>query len=92
MFAQDKLDLILRRYDELGEKLSSGADGQTFVALSRERATLDEVVAAILAWRAAQREVDDLAALAADPALDADMRALAEAEAGPAEAKRTAAE
>ena len=80
MFAQDKLDLILRRYDEIGEKLSSGADGQAFVALSRERATLDEVVEAIRAWRAAEREAEDLAAMLADASLDAEMRALAEAE------------
>ncbi len=80
MFAQDKLDLILRRYDEIGEKLSAGADGQTFVTLSRERATLDEVVAAVKAWRDAQREVDDLAAMVGDAALDVDMRALAESE------------
>lgn len=80
MFAQDKLDLILRRYDEIGEKLSSGADGQAFVALSRERATLDEVVEAIRIYRAAEREAEDLAAMLADASLDAEMRALAEAE------------
>ncbi|MDJ0450077.1 peptide chain release factor 1 [Methylocystis sp. JR02] len=80
MFAQDKLDLILRRYEEIGEKLSSGADGQAFVALSRERATLDEVVEAIRAYRAAEREANDLAAMLADASLDADVRALAEAE------------
>jgi peptide chain release factor 1 len=80
MFAQDKLDLILRRYDEIGEKLSSGADGQAFVALSRERATLDEVVEAIRAYRDAERELADLEAMLADASLDAEMRSLAEAE------------
>ena len=58
MFAEDKLDLILRRYEEIGEKLSAGADGQSFVALSRERAGLDDVVAAIIAWRAARLPID----------------------------------
>jgi len=80
MFAQDKLDLILRRYEEIGEKLASGADGQAFVALSRERATLDEVVEAIRAWRAAEREANDLAAMLAEASLDKEMRELAEAE------------
>lgn len=80
MFAEDKLDLILRRYDEIGEKLSAGADGQSFVALSRERAALDDVVAAIVAWRVARREVDDLAAMIDDPTLDPGMRALADSE------------
>jgi peptide chain release factor 1 len=82
MYSQQKLDLILRRYDELGEKLSAGADGAAFVALSRERATLNDVVEAIRGWRAAQNEVDDLDAMLADASLDADMRALAEAEVG----------
>ncbi|QGM96516.1 peptide chain release factor 1 [Methylocystis parvus OBBP] len=87
MFAQDKLDLILRRYEEIGEKLASGADGQAFVALSRERATLDEVVEAIRAYRAAEREADDLAAMLADASLDKDMRELAEAEVDEARAR-----
>lgn len=92
MFAQDKLDLIMRRYDEIGEKLSSGADGQAFVALSRERATLDEVVEAIRAYRAAEREVEDLGVMLADGGLDADMRALAEAEIGEARERLEMAE
>ncbi|MCP6756360.1 PCRF domain-containing protein, partial [Klebsiella pneumoniae] len=74
----------MRRYDEIGEKLSGGADGQAFVALSRERATLDEVVEAIRAYRDAEREVGDLEAMLADASLDAEMRALAEAEIGEA--------
>ena len=92
MFAQDKLDLILRRYEEIGEKLASGADGQAFVALSRERATLDAVVEAIRAYRDAQREAEDLAAMLADPSLDADMRGLAEAEVDDARTRLEAAE
>ncbi len=92
MFAQDKLDLILRRYDEIGEKLATGADGQAFVALSRERATLDEVVEKIRACRAAQKEADDLAAMLADASLDADMRALAESEIDAARERLEAAE
>ncbi|MBL1255785.1 peptide chain release factor 1 [Methylocystis sp. Sn-Cys] len=92
MFAQDKLDLILRRYEEIGEKLSSGADGQAFVALSRERATLDEVVEAIRAYRAAEREANDLVAMLADASLDPEMRALAEAEVDEARERLAAAE
>ncbi|MBM3576116.1 MAG: peptide chain release factor 1 [Alphaproteobacteria bacterium] len=80
MFAQDKLDLILRRYDEIGDKLAIGADGQAFVALSRERASLDDVVERIRAYRAAQKEADDLSAMLADASIDAEMRALAESE------------
>ncbi|MEK4033331.1 peptide chain release factor 1 [Methylocystis sp. IM3] len=92
MFAQDKLDLIMRRYEEIGEKLASGADGQAFVALSRERASLDEVVEAIRAHRAAEREVEDLDAMLADGGLDPDMRALAQAEIDEARERREATE
>ena len=81
MFAQDRLDLILRRHQEIGEKLSSGPDSQSFVALSRELASLDETAAAIGAYRAAQKEVDELRELLADPSTDEDMRALAKGEA-----------
>ncbi|TLG78818.1 peptide chain release factor 1 [Methylocystis sp. B8] len=92
MFAQDKLDLILRRYDEIGDKLAIGADGQAFVALSRERASLDDVVERIRAYRAAQKEADDLSAMLADASIDADMRALAESETDAARERLEAAE
>jgi peptide chain release factor 1 len=77
MFAQDKLNLILRRHEEIGEKLASGPDSQTFVALSRELAALDEVTSAIRAYRAAQEEVAGLRDLLADTSTDDEMRALA---------------
>ncbi|MBI1868565.1 MAG: peptide chain release factor 1 [Methylocystis sp.] len=80
MFAQDKLDLILRRHEELGQKLAANPSSQTFVALSRERAGLDQVVATIRAYRAAQAEIAELSELLADPLIDADMRTLAEGE------------
>lgn len=92
MFAQDKLDLILRRYDEIGDKLAVGADGQAFVALSRERAALDEVVDRIRAYRAAQKESRDLSAMLTDASLDAEMRALAESETEAAHERLEAAE
>ncbi|MGJ0534711.1 peptide chain release factor 1 [Methylocystis sp.] len=92
MFAQDKLDLILRRYDEIGDKLAAGADGQAFVALSRERAALDAVVDRIRAYRAAQQESDDLSAMLADASLDAEMRGLAESETEAAQERLAAAE
>ncbi|MBI1981129.1 MAG: peptide chain release factor 1 [Methylocystis sp.] len=92
MFAQDKLDLILRRYDEIGDKLAVGADGQAFVALSRERAALDEVVDRIRAYRAAQKESRDLSAMLTDASLDAEMRTLAESETEAARERLEAAE
>lgn len=92
MFAQDKLDLILRRHEDLCEKLNAGPDAATFVALSREVAEFDQVVAKIRAYRAAQAELDGLSQMLADPGLDAEMRAFAEGEANVAQAQLEAAE
>ena len=80
MFSQDKLNLIIRRFDEISAKLSAGAEGQSYVALSRERATLEGVVHAIETWRASQQEINDLDAMLVDPSTDSEMRALAESE------------
>ncbi len=80
MFAQDKLDLILRRYDDIAQRLSAGPDSQSFVALSRELASLEDVVATIRDYRAARAESDGLREMMADPGLDSEMRALAESE------------
>jgi peptide chain release factor 1 len=80
MFAQDKLDLILRRYDEVDAQLAAGANAQTFAALSRERARLDEVVEKIRAFRAARDNLAGVEEMLGEAGLDAEMRALAEAE------------
>ena len=92
MLPHDKLDLILRRHDEVSARLSEAADGVTFVALSRELADTDELVAAIRAYRDQQAEVEGLSAMLADPATDAEMRALAEEETGAAAEKLAALE
>jgi peptide chain release factor 1 len=80
MLPQDKLDLILRRHDEISAKLSAGASGQEFVALSRELSDLDTLVDAIRAWRAGRRELEDVNAMLADAGTDAEMRDMAEEE------------
>jgi peptide chain release factor 1 len=80
MLPQDKLDLILRRHDELSAKLSAGASGQEFVALSRELSDLDPVVQAIRGWREGNRELEGVDAMLADAGTEAEMRALAEEE------------
>ena len=80
MFALDRLDQILRRHDEIGEKLAGNPDSRAFVQLSRERAALDEVVEKIRAWRAARDDLAGVEEMLVDSGLDAEMRALAEAE------------
>jgi peptide chain release factor 1 len=92
MLPSEKLDLILRRHEELGHRLTEGAEASAFSALSRELAELDPVVDAIRSCRALARECGDLEHLLADPATDADMRALAEDEAARVKAQLSDAE
>ncbi len=87
MLPSDKLDLIIRRHDEISDRLSGGATGAEFVALSRELAELDDVVSAIRGWRAGQEELAGVDAMLADPSTDAEMRAFAEEERDAAQAR-----
>ncbi len=80
MLPHSKLDLILRRHDEISARLAEGADGAAFVALSRELAEMDELVTAIRGYRAQQSELEGVKAMLAEPSLDAAMRDLAEEE------------
>ena len=77
MAATDNFDLILRRYEEIGARLTEGVGGAEYAALSRELNELEPVVGAIRAFRDKEKERADLEALLADPALDPEMRALA---------------
>jgi len=76
MLPQEKLDLILRRHAEITARLAEGHDS----ALSRELATLDDVVTAINDYRSQNSELEGLEAMIADGSTDAEMRALAEEE------------
>ncbi|MGH6817583.1 MAG: peptide chain release factor 1 [Methylovirgula sp.] len=80
MLPQEKLDLILRRHAEISDRLAAGLESSVFVALSRELAEIDDVVDAIRDYRAAQKDIAGIEAILADPALDPEMRALADAE------------
>ena len=80
MSANDNFDIILRRHDEIGARLTEGVAGAEYSALSRELADLDPVVGAIRAWRAKDQERVDLETLLGDPALDPEMREMASAE------------
>jgi peptide chain release factor 1 len=80
MLPAEKLDLILRRHEEIGHRLSEGVDSSSFSALSRELAELEPVAEAIVAFRSLEREAAGLEIMAADPATDSEMRALAQDE------------
>ena len=80
MLPHNKLDLILRRHEEISARLSEEVDGATFVALSRELADTDELVAAIKAHRTQVTDLEGIEAMLGDAGLDAEMLALAEEE------------
>ena len=85
MLPEDKLNLILRRHEELSARLGEGVSGPDFVTLSRELSDLNAIVDAIRALRQAQEDYAGVEAMLADPALDAEMRELAEMEKGEAQ-------
>jgi peptide chain release factor 1 len=90
MPANDNLDLILRRHQEISARLSEGASGSQYSALSRELNELDPVVAAIVAFQSKEKERADLAAMLREPNLDPEMRAMADAELAAVEAEAEA--
>jgi peptide chain release factor 1 len=87
MSVADQFDIILRRHEEIGARLSEGAGGSEFAALSRELAELEPVAGAIRAWRDKEKERADLAALIAEPRLDPEIRAMAQADSARVEAE-----
>ncbi|MDQ0474681.1 peptide chain release factor 1 [Labrys wisconsinensis] len=80
MLPIEKLDALVRRRDLVEAELASGPGAETFVALSRELAELDPVVAAVREWRAAQAELAGVEAMLAEPSVTGEMAALADEE------------
>eukprot|EP01037_Dinobryon_pediforme_P014314 gene14314-14437_t len=80
MLPNDKLNLILRRHDEISARLTQQPDTATFIALSRELADIDALVTLIRQYHSFQAQVTDSQAMLADPHTDADMREMVEEE------------
>ncbi len=80
MLPQEKLDLILRRFEEISDRLNASVEPALYVSLSRELASLSEVAAAIRDYRTQTAEISGLEAMLGDPATDAEMTSLAEDE------------
>lgn len=82
MSFEEKLNVVLARHEELESLLGTGEgiDGETFVKLSKELAGLKDVVHAIQAYQAAQREMADAEVMSEDASLDAEMRSMAQEE------------
>jgi peptide chain release factor 1 len=92
MLPDQKLNALVARHALLERELSSVLPPETYVKLSREFAELAPVVDAVKSYRAAQRELDDLTGLIADPATDAEMRSIAATEKPELETRRIALE
>ena len=92
MLPEQKLNALVVRHAALERDLSAALPPETYVRLSREFAELSPVVEAVKSYRAAQRELDGITSLIADPATDAEMRSIAEAEKPELEARRSALE
>jgi peptide chain release factor 1 len=92
MLPDQKLNTLVVKHAALERDLTTALPSETYVKLSRELAELAPVVEAVKAYRAAQRELDGLTSLIADPATDAEMRSIAEAEKPALEARRATLE
>ena len=77
---ETKLDLLLARHAALESELLSQVSADRYVQMTRELAELNPVVEAVKNWRAVRAEITGIDAMIADPATDAEMRAMAEAE------------
>jgi peptide chain release factor 1 len=92
MLQPAKVDALIARHAAVEAELASNPDRDTYVRLSREFAELSPLAATARAWRAAGAELRDLEAMLADPATDAEMRALAAADLPQVAARREALE
>jgi peptide chain release factor 1 len=92
MLPDQKLNALVARHATLERELSTVVPPETFVKLSRELAELTPVVEVVKSYRAAQGELDGITSLIDDPAIDAEMRSVAEAERLALEARREALE
>jgi peptide chain release factor 1 len=90
MLPDQKLDALVARHAALESDLTAAVPAETYVKLTRELAELAPVVAAVKSYWAARNELDGVTGLIEDPATDAEMRSIAEAERPQLEARRAA--
>jgi peptide chain release factor 1 len=92
MLPEQKLDALLARHQAVENELATQLPPVTYVRLSRELAELGPVVQAIRAYREVAGEIAGIESMLADPATDAEMRALAAGEKPALETRRAALE
>ncbi len=92
MLPETKLDSMLARHASLTAELSGQLGAETYVKLTRELAEVAPVVEKVKAYRSVAHEIADLDQMIADPAIDAEMRAVASEERPLLDARRAALE
>ncbi len=80
MLPEAKLDVLLAHHASLEAQVLGQLSSEKYVALTRELAELNPLIDAVKAYRGTVKELADAEALIADPATDAEMRTMAEAE------------
>src|SRR5579871_3547737 len=75
-----KLDVLLVHHAALENELLGQVNSEKYVQITRELAELNPLIEAVKAYRSTVKELAYTEALVADPATDADMRGMAEAE------------
>src|SRR5215216_1833877 len=92
MLQMAKLEALMARHNAVQAELAGNPDRDTYVRLSREFAELSPLVDTVRAYRDTLEELSDLQELAADPATEVEMRALAGSEIAALQARRDALE
>ncbi|MGY4510393.1 peptide chain release factor 1 [Bradyrhizobium sp. USDA 3650] len=77
-----KLDVLLAHHASLEAESLGQLASERYVQITRELAELTPLIEAVKTYRSVVKELADTEALIADPATDAEMRAMAEAERG----------
>lgn len=77
---EEKLDNVVRRHEEIEALLSSGINADALVKLNKELAVLSPIVEAIKTYQRCLNDVNDAKLMMEDPALDKEMRDMAQAE------------
>src|ERR1700742_3444251 len=75
-----KLDVLLAHHASLESQVLGQLSSEKYVQITRELSELNPLIEAVKAYRATVKELADTEALIADPATDAEMRGMAEAE------------
>ena len=72
MSFEDRLDMLVRRHEELRDTLGAGTvSGSDFAKFSKEYSDLTPLVETIQTFQQAKKSLEDLRQMVADPACDA---------------------